>query len=155
MKDVLSIDEAREKFTEYLEVNKCRKTTERFAILECLYMHEGHYCVDDIYEMLQYKYRVSKATVYNTLEHLCKANLVLRNVFDGNTNAYYERFTLRPHHHAICLKCGSISNWYDDEVVSLLQAKKIRNFRMQETSLQLYGKCIRCKVTKQDKSKQA
>lgn len=155
MKDVLSIEEARERFTEYLEVNKCRKTTERFAILECLYMHDGHYCVDDIYGMLQQKYRVSKATVYNTLEHLCKANLVMRNVFEQDANAYYERLTLRPHHHVICLKCGSISNWYDDEVISLLQSKKIRNFRLQETSLHLYGKCIRCKIAKRDKSKQA
>lgn len=155
MKDALSIEEARERFTEYLEAHNFRKTPERFAVLECLYMHDGHYCVDDIFEMLQQKYRVSRATVYNTLEHLCKANLVMRNVFERNTNAYYERFTLRPHHHVICLKCGFISNWYDDEVVSLLQSKKIKNFRLQETSLHLYGKCIRCKITKQDKSKQA
>ena len=155
MKDALSIEEARERFTEYLEVNKCRKTMERFAILEFIYMHDGHYCVDDIFSMLQPKYRVSKATVYNTLEHLCKANLVMRNVFEREAIAYYERFTLRPHHHVICLKCGSISNWYDDEVISLLQSKKIRNFRLQETSLHLYGKCIRCKIAKRDKSKQA
>ena len=70
MKDALSIEEARERFTEYLEVNKCRKTMERFSILEFIYMHDGHYCVDYIFCMLQQKYRVSKATVYNTLEHL-------------------------------------------------------------------------------------
>lgn len=147
MKDVLSIEEAQNKFAEFLTKHKYKKTPERFAILDCLYNNEGHFDVEALYAMLKGHYRVSRATIYNNLQLLIDSNLITRMVLH-NQIAYYERATITPHHHLICKKCGCITNIPDQGLHNTLRTWKTKNFRMEMVSLQLYGKCKRCKQTK-------
>ena len=53
----------------YLEMNNHRKTPERYAILRAVYGMEGHFTLDELGEKLteDYKFPVSRATLYNTL----------------------------------------------------------------------------------------
>ena len=78
-------------FIDYLVRRKLRKTPERFAILKEIYSTNGHFDIDSLYnQMKDNKYRVSRATLYNTIDLLLDCWLVIKHQF-GHNCAQYER----------------------------------------------------------------
>jgi Fur family ferric uptake transcriptional regulator len=77
MSTIENIATVKKIFEAYLENRNLRKTPERFAILEEIYSRNDHFDVESLYiHMKNRKYRVSRATVYNTLEILLSCDLV-------------------------------------------------------------------------------
>ena len=105
-------DQVESLFEAYLEQNGHRKTPERFAILREIYTYDGHFDVDTMYDvMAKTDYRVSRATLYNTLDLLLDCNLVRRHQF-GDQGAQYEKcHRVRQHDHVILADTGEVLNF--------------------------------------------
>ncbi|MCL1937117.1 MAG: transcriptional repressor [Candidatus Azobacteroides sp.] len=132
-------------FTEYLSENKCRKTPERFAILDLIYSDHRHFDMDTLYEaMNERNFRVSRATLYNTMQLLLDCKLVLKHQF-GQNMAFYERaYNNEFHHHLICTRCNKVQEYKDLELKKIIQNKKINRFTPTHYSLYIYGICSSC-----------
>jgi len=128
-------------FSEYLEENGLRKTPERLAILEQVYNSEVHFDVDSLYiKMKNESFRVSRATVYNTIEVLLKCNLIRKHQF-GDDKAHYEKsFFYRQHDHIILTDTQEVVEFCDPRIESIKKTiEEVFNITVDRHSLYFYG----------------
>jgi Fur family ferric uptake transcriptional regulator len=135
----------KQKLADYLTANKCRKTPERYAILDLIYTEHGLFNMDMLYEtMNKQNFRVSRATLYNTMQLLLKCNLVLKHQFGQNVSFYERAYNNEFHHHLICTGCNKILEHKDTELKAIIQNKKIKQFTPTSYNLYIYGLCNKC-----------
>lgn len=135
----------RQIFTEYLRVNGHRKTSERYAILDAIYSIKGHFDMEALRDRLlnEDHFRVSRATLYNTIELLLDAKLVIKHQF-GNSSQYERSYKMETHHHLICTECGQVTELQDDTLQHTIAASPMKRFQMSHYSLYIYGTCRKC-----------
>lgn len=138
-----TFETVRQIFSSYLKNNGHRKTPERFSVLKEVYEHDGHFDIESLWlKMKNNKYRISRATLYNTMELLLACKLVIKRQFGKNVAQFEKAYKFKQHDHLICLDCGKVFEFCDHRIHDIQNSiERTLEFEVSHHALNFYGKC--------------
>jgi len=147
--------QAAEILREFLKKGKNRITPERFEVMDSALDYEGHFGADDLYVIMKNKKsRVSRATVYKTLELLVQCDLLSKRNFGDNMTRYESSFKRQIHDHLICMDCGRIVEFTNSALENIpKELSKNLGFNFENYSFNIFARCKNIKTCKYYRNK--
>ena len=135
------------RFRTFLQQQGLKLTAERTALVREIFSTHYHFEADELlFKMKEKGVKISRATVYRTLELLVKSGMV-RRVHLGEDHYHYEHVSGNSHHdHLICTTCGGVIEFHDEELERLqLAICEKKKFTPTFHNLQILGVCDSCR----------
>jgi len=136
-----------ERLKNILHKEGLRYTSQRQEVWNELLSSTKHRDAEEIYfSLIKRGIKVSRATVYRTIDVLVKTNLIDKlEIGDGKARfEYNDKF--KHHDHLICIKCSKIIEFHDAEIENhQLRIAKEHNFELNHHTHQLFGICKDCR----------
>jgi Fur family ferric uptake transcriptional regulator len=135
------------RFRDFLALQGQKLTNERAALVREIFSIHYHFEADELlFKMKEKSLKISRATIYRTLELLVKSGMV-RRVHLGEDHYHYEHVSGNSHHdHLICTTCGHVIEFHDEPLEQrqreICERKK---FTPTFHNLQILGVCDACR----------
>ncbi len=141
------IEALHSKLTAYMDKNGLRSTSQRRTVTDVFFRASGHLSIEDLLAMVRERDpKIGYATVYRTLKLLKECGLAYERHFGDGVSRYEIAIEDEHHDHLICLDCGKIVEFENDEIERLqdVLAKK-QGFVLKRHVHELYGVCSDCR----------
>jgi Fur family ferric uptake transcriptional regulator len=136
----------RSAFTGYLRAHGLNHTAQRTTVLDEILKGPAHFEVEEVVDRVRRRRAgVSRATVYRTVNHLERANMVRKMDFD-ESHAHFEIVSEGNHHeHLLCERCGRIVEFADSRLERRIKRMAVENgMVMTKHFVQIIGVCKEC-----------
>jgi Fur family ferric uptake transcriptional regulator len=128
-----------------LKSSGLKATLPRLKILEVFQRGtQRHMTAEDVFRvLLDERSDIGLATVYRVLMQFEQAGLLTRSSFESG-KAVYELNEGQHHDHLVCLDCGKVEEFYDEEIETRQQAiATSRGFEIHDHALSIYATCTK------------
>src|SRR5881392_2011382 len=118
-----------------------KRSSKREQILNVFLRQEGHLSADDLVDLMRREdQRISRATVYRTLQWMVDAGIA-RKVDFGEGRFRFEHSYRHPrHYHLICETCNRSSEFLSSDIEALVEeVAAARGFTPSQSVLQIHG----------------
>jgi Fur family transcriptional regulator, ferric uptake regulator len=125
-----------------------KHSNKREQIVNVFLRQEGHLSADDLVDLIRHEdHRISRATVYRTLQWMVDAGIA-RKVDFGEGRFRFEHSYRQPRHfHLICKACHRSFEFLSSDIESLVEeVAAARNFTASQSVVQIYGTCEACRT---------
>ena len=137
--------ELKERWRSYIQDRRLNVTAQREAIVEQFLRTRDHVSIDELLLKVRKRQpKVGYATVYRTLKLLTECGLAAPRQFGDGQTRYEVADDVQHHHdHLICVQCGLILEFENDEIEKLQDemASRLGGFKVVRHKLELYGLC--------------
>ena len=137
-----------DKFREYLasRPRAQRYTEQQRGMVRYIFAEHNHFDAEQLIDdMKRAGFRVSRATVYRTLDDMVMAGLLRKVARSQDREVYEHDYGYPQHDHLICGKCGTLIEFENAPLARILDAVATEHdFRMTGHRLEVYGLCAEC-----------
>lgn len=143
MPNSINLETLKNQFAEYLRRKKYRATQERSRVLDSIAELDRHFSADELYMVMNRNAdKVSRATIYSTLDLLTQCGILMKHRFQGES-AHFELAARMPNHdHLICTECGKVVEFRVEELDNIRNSvANSLGFKPVSHSLQIFAVC--------------
>ncbi|HUF47268.1 MAG TPA: transcriptional repressor [Vicinamibacterales bacterium] len=125
-----------------------RRSSKRDRIVDVFLRQDGHLSADDLVDLIRRQdARISRATVYRTLQWMVDAGIARRVDFGEGRFRFEHSYRHPRHFHLICKTCNQSFEFLSSDIESLVEeVAAARHFAPRQSVLQIYGTCEQCRT---------